>query len=313
VKACISIDMDNYREYRSLVDPDGELVDVSFYDAVPQFLEVLDRVGARATFFMIGRDAEHPAQRRAIHEIAAAGHEVGNHSYTHPYNFRQLARARKLEEIVRCEDAIAEIVGQRPRGFRTPSADVDPETLELLTERGYAYDSSVIPSPLMVWAFMLYGKLFVRHADYNLGLLRTPLAPRSPYLPAPGHLHRARRPSSVSGSQIVEIPFSALPFSRIPFYATLYRMFPTSVLDAAIRMHGRKRPILHMLFHLIDLVDLAGTPLQQALERTPGLSVPLARRRRFIEHAFARLSAVGDAVPLIEVAEEFRSRHGLCA
>ena len=177
MKTCLSIDMDNYAEYRSLIDPDGDREGPSFYQAVPRFLDVLDRVGSKATFFVVGRDAR--ANRETIREIAARGHEVGNHSWSHPYNFRRLSRAQKTEQIAQSEDAIAEVLGERPLGFRTPSGDVDRETHEILIERGYLYDSSLTPTPLM-WFFILYGKLFIKHEDYHLGHPANAFAPPYP-------------------------------------------------------------------------------------------------------------------------------------
>ncbi len=306
MKACISVDMDNYQDYQSLVAPDTGAPRGSFFpDAVPRFLDELDRSGARATFFMIGRDGQDADNRRAVREIAARGHEVANHSQTHPYAFRHLSRAEKNEEIRDGEEAIADIIGERPVGFRTPSGDVDQETLTILRERAYLYDSSVIPSPLMIWTFMLYGKLFVKRKDYNLGEFWSVFAPPWPYLPSSGKLYRAVDESRAARPLLVEIPFSALPVLRIPFYATLMRMLPLKAFDAAVRFHGRRRPILHMLFHLIDLYDTQGTPLGDAIERTPGLGISVERRRAFVAHAFERMSRGNEAVPLRDVAQDF--------
>ena len=314
MKVCISIDMDNYRDYQSLVDPGGEALDASFYrEGVPRYLDALDEVGARATFFMIGRDGQDPENRRAVQRIVERGHEVGNHSYTHPYNFRHLSRTEKEGEIRQGEEAVADITGERPVGFRTPSGDVDRETLSILRERGYLYDSSVIPSPLMIWTFKLYGRLFVQQADYNLGHFWSVIAPPWPYLPARDKLHRPVEPRASEPPHLVEIPFSVLPLVRVPFYATLMRMFPLRVFDWAVRMHGERRPMLHMLFHLIDLVELEGTSLEEALRRTPGLGVPIGRRRAFVLHAFARMAAAGETVPLCELARDYLRQNGVVA
>ena len=107
MKTCISIDLDNFEDYRSLVDPRGDPTGPSFYAAVPRFLDALDRVGARATFFAIGRDLGCAGNRGTLREIAARGHEVGNHSHTHPYDFCALSRARKREEVARLTPGLA--------------------------------------------------------------------------------------------------------------------------------------------------------------------------------------------------------------
>jgi len=309
MKTCITIDMDNYEDYRSLIDPDGDAAGQSFHAAVPRFLDALDRAGARATFFMIGRDASIPDYRAAVREIAARGHEVGNHSQTHPYNFAQLDRAQKEAEIAGCEQAIVDILGDRPVGFRTPSGDVDRETQEILVERGYLYDASLIPSPLM-WIFMLYGKLFVKRENYQLGRLRYALAPPRPYLPRRDKLYRPLSPASSEAPHLVEIPTTVVRWLGMPFYATLLRMLGPWSFDLLARLHGRRHP-LTMLLHLIDLVDHGDSSLGTALARTPGLSVSIEKREDFVDHVFARLADIGESVPLRELAADYLERNGL--
>lgn len=309
MKACISIDLDNFEDYRSLVDPRGDPTGPSFYAAVPRFLDALDRVGARATFFAIGRDLGCAGNRRTLREIASRGHEVGNHSHTHPYDFCALGRARKREEVARCEGAIADALGERPVGFRAPSGDVDGETHEILAERGYRYDASLTPSPLM-WLFMLYARRYVERERYRLGRPAYALAPIHPYLPRANALHRPRGPGCDDGPALVEIPISAVPGIRIPFYATLLRRFGARSFDWLTRLYPTRWP-LHAGFHALDLMELRGTSLARALARRPGLSVPFERRRRFVAHAFGRLAARGECVPLREIAAAFLEWRGL--
>jgi len=309
VKTAISIDMDNYEDYRSLIDPDGDASGPSFYEAVPRFLDLLDRTGARATFFVIGRDLAHRDHRSVLREVAARGHEVGNHSHTHPYNFRQLSRAAKVAEIARCEDAIADTLGERPLGFRTPSGDVNREIHEILEERGYVYDSSIGGSPLL-WLFMLYGKLFIKHESYHLGDPIYALAPSFPYLPRPDKLHREAPSDGSAQPRLVEIPATVVRWTGLPFYATLLRRLGTWSFDLLAHTHPRMRP-LHMVFHALDLVDLGGTSLGAAMARLPGLAVPMEKRERFVAHVIGRMSHLGESVTLCELAEHCLDRHGL--
>ena len=308
MKTCISIDLDNYQEYRSLIDPDGEDSGRSFYRAVPRFLDALDRVGARATFFVIGRDAGGEEERHAIREIANRGHEVGNHSHTHPYDFCRLTRTRKFDEVANCENELADLLGERPVGFRAPSGDVDQETHEILAERDYLYDSSLMPSPLL-WLFMIYGKLFIRREGYRLGRPEYALAPSVPYLPRAGAIHRPRRAGADGGLPLVEIPISVARGIGIPFYATLLRRLGAWSFDALARLHSAQKP-LHMGFHALDLMDLDGTSLGVQLARLPGLDLPFERRERFVSHVFERMASIGESVPLRELARETLERHG---
>lgn len=304
MKICVSIDMDNFQEYRRLIDPSGEQQGRSFYtDALPRFLDALDEAGLRATFFMVGRDALVPEHGRIAREMVERGHEVGNHSHSHPYNFASLTREQKVREIETAEHAIADATGERPVGFRTPSCDVDEETIQILAEQGYTYDASTFPSPLML-AFVLYGKLFVKHDDYQLGPMTTVLAPSEPYRPSAARFYRPWRPGQAPGPDLVEIPLSVTPLLRLPFYATFLRMLGPRFFRARVKGYGRKRGLLHMAFHLMDLVDHAGTSLGEAVERSPGLGVPFERRARFVRSALAALAEAGESATLREIARE---------
>jgi len=86
-------------------------------EGTPQILEILARYQARATFFQCGANVERlPEVARAA---AAAGHEIGNHSYSHPlFCFR--SRRFIEEELRRAQETIAERTGARPRWFRAP-------------------------------------------------------------------------------------------------------------------------------------------------------------------------------------------------
>lgn len=306
---CATIDLDDYREYHRLLGSRGDSTAHSFYlDAVPRFLDLLDHNNMRATFFAIGRDAAEPRHRSLLREIAARGHEIGNHSYTHPYNFRRLPRKQKEVEIDQAEAAIADAVGEKPVGFRTPSCDVDGELLSLLAARGYLYESSVFPTPLM-WGFMLYGKLFVRNRDYQLGLLTAPLAPVVPYVPDFRKIHRPRSGQKHDTTAILEVPVSVVPFLRIPFYSTLLRTCGRGAFRLVTRMYGKRRPVLLALFHLIELADFTGSPLAQDYDRMPGLSVPLPSRQDFVAHAMRALATAGRSITLREFAASYWARH----
>ena len=305
MKVCVSIDLDNYQDYQSLVDTQlDENVPTFYSDAIPRFLDVFESCDIRATFFMIGRDAARAENRAGIREIVARGHEVGNHSYTQPYNFRQLSRKQKESEIDKVDAAIADILGEPPVGWRTPSCEIDEETLGILAERGYLYDSSVFPTPMM-WAFMIYGRLFVRRKEYQLGHPIVAFAPNLPYWPRMDALHRRRPIADTNPPRILELPFSTLSGARIPFYSTLLRRLGPRFFNFMMNRYGRNQVILHALFHLIEFADFEGTALEEAFGRTPALAVPFEGRSRFLTHAMKSLSAAGEAVTLREFARWF--------
>lgn len=82
-----------------------------------QILDLLRAEGIRATFFLCGANAErHPELVRRIRD---EGHEIGNHTFSHPYLFLK-SRRRIAAEIDRTQEALERIAGRRPRLFRPP-------------------------------------------------------------------------------------------------------------------------------------------------------------------------------------------------
>jgi peptidoglycan-N-acetylglucosamine deacetylase len=108
--------------------------------AVPLILELLRRHGVTATFFVPGRVAErHPERVRTIVE---AGHELAHHGYTHTSPTR-LSPDEEHDELVKAR-SILESFGVAVRGYRSPSWDFSPHTLELLASEGFAYSSNLM-------------------------------------------------------------------------------------------------------------------------------------------------------------------------
>src|SRR6185369_797747 len=75
----------------------------------PRLLDALARAGARAAFFVLGQQAQkHPD---LVRRIVAEGHQLGNHSFSHPWMLPMRRRAIE-DEIDRCQAALADITGQ---------------------------------------------------------------------------------------------------------------------------------------------------------------------------------------------------------
>ena len=92
----------------------------------PAILEILDGAGVRATFFFIGRKARaHPD---LVRRAALAGHEVGNHSDTHPWWFSLAGPGRIRREIEEAGRTLEALTGHPVRFFRPPVLTF-PQTL----------------------------------------------------------------------------------------------------------------------------------------------------------------------------------------
>ena len=113
------------------------------WEGIPRILRLLEKYDLPATFFIPGYTAEqHPEEVMAI---ARAGHEIGHHGYLHePPNF--LNEEQEEEMLRKGTEALEKVTGRRPLGFRSPSAELSPNTLSFLTEMGFIYDSSMMAS-----------------------------------------------------------------------------------------------------------------------------------------------------------------------
>lgn len=97
-----------------------------------QLLDMLADYGIPATFFLLGTNAErNPA---LVRRIVAEGHEVGNHSWSHP-NLRALAPEVQAQEI-RDTDAVLRALGASPSYLRPPYGNFDSNTLEIAHDLG---------------------------------------------------------------------------------------------------------------------------------------------------------------------------------
>ena len=124
--------------YRS-VSTDKKQIALTFDDGphpklTPRILKILAQYGIPATFFMVGENVlNYPEAARAVIE---AGHEVGNHTFTHPH-IATLNERAIFDEIGKCEDALEELCEYRPHLLRTPQGALTPSLERCLLEDDY--------------------------------------------------------------------------------------------------------------------------------------------------------------------------------
>jgi len=93
-----------------------------------RLMEVLEKDGVRATFFVIGRYV----QRRPdiVRDLLKAGHVIGNHTFTHPHLIVSGAVETRIQ-LEECQRAVEEATGEAPRLFRPPFGGRRPQTLRI--------------------------------------------------------------------------------------------------------------------------------------------------------------------------------------
>jgi peptidoglycan/xylan/chitin deacetylase (PgdA/CDA1 family) len=110
---------------------------------VPRLLRLLDRHGVRSTFFVPGYTAHrYPA---LVRDIAAAGHEIAHHGYLHE-SLAGVDATTEASYLDRGLQALEEVAGVRPVGYRAPMWEPTYATPGLLADRGFLYDSTLMDS-----------------------------------------------------------------------------------------------------------------------------------------------------------------------
>lgn len=103
-------------------------------DKTQRILDILDEHGVKTTFFLV--DIWTQRFPELVKEIADRGHEIGNHSTSHP-QMSKLSREQILRELTVMSDEAEKITGVRPTLFRPPYGDYDNEVVLTAREAGY--------------------------------------------------------------------------------------------------------------------------------------------------------------------------------
>jgi hypothetical protein len=254
--ASISIDLDSLTHYCRIHGLDETILDerarrLAHEVAIPRYLESLDAMGMKATFFAIGEDLREQGNARSLQQAHAAGMEVGNHSLSHDYALSRRSRAEIDAEVAGGEEAIRDAIGERPLGFRAPGYTLSAELYRALVDRRYEYDSSTFPAApyyAAKAAVMAVLRLAGRPSRAILDTPRVLLAPRRAYRPDPSN------PYARGDGRVLELPIATTPLARIPFIGTFALALPEAPVRAAY-LALRREPHLNFELHAIDVLD----------------------------------------------------------
>ncbi len=250
--------------------------------------DLLDELGAKATFFVLGMTAERYPD--LIREIASRGHELACHGYAHERVHAQ-SRDEFRHDVERCADLLERLGGRRPLGYRAPAFSITQETpwaYETLAELGFRYDSSQYDSPRI-----------------PRRIRRIPATPYRLELP--------------SGREIWEFPVTVwhIRGRSVPIGGGAYwRVLPAAILRRALRQVADENAFPVLYFHPYELdprplratLPESPTPRQRLLaaaksvQRNPG-------RRRVAD----RIRAIAREFPLVSYEEahgEVVERYG---
>ena len=153
---CLSFDFDTMSAYiaRGQTSPSKMSEGEFGIRAAERLMRLLGDHGIGSTWFAPGFTVEtYPGVCAAI---AEAGHEIGHHGWNHIAP-ADLSRQAERDELWRANEAIARVAGKPASGYRSPSWDLSPHTIDLLIEAGFVYDSSMMADD--------YAAYFARQGD----------------------------------------------------------------------------------------------------------------------------------------------------
>jgi len=141
VQHALSVDVEDWH-HDSGVDPGG--VGPRVETNTDRLLQLFADYGSRATFFVLGDvAARYPA---LVRRIAAAGHELGSHGYSHR-PVMDLTRRELRDELRASRQAIEDATGVAVKGFRAPYFSIKAEVrwpVDIIHDSGFAYDASIL-------------------------------------------------------------------------------------------------------------------------------------------------------------------------
>jgi peptidoglycan/xylan/chitin deacetylase (PgdA/CDA1 family) len=312
MQASITFDVDGLQRDPFAAEPTAAqrsaLHDLAHDVVLPRIASWLRTVGVKATFFSIGQDVARSPQIYAA--LAGEGHEIANHTLSHPREFSRLGRDAAIAEIVETHRIIERVTGVAPSGFRSPGYTLSPITIEALTTCGYAYDASLMPS----WSYTALKQAFrwlggARYRNY--------LVPQSfhcmvaPHLPYPVDATDIYRPSS--SASLMEIPITTLGWLEFPFIHATTSRLPAALRRAAIAS-ALRRPFFTLSFHDLEFADRRdfgslpasgmtephlATPIEQRLDELSDVVRRSAATHRFVTMRES-LSQVDEMAPALD-------------
>jgi peptidoglycan/xylan/chitin deacetylase (PgdA/CDA1 family) len=251
--------------------------------AVPRLLERFADHGVRATFFIVGRDAE--VQASAIAAIASAGHEVASHSLSHPMALASLDPDAMRYELTESRRRLEPSTGTPVVGYRSPNFDMTQRAFEVLASAGYAYDASAYPSPLLIPARLL----LALKSTHLMDVLRLRMWPFT--------WRREPHDRTGPGWSIREFPLAVTPVLRWPIYHTL--RYGTSDAGFARTLDGfaRREESLSYVLHAVDVLGFEEDRIDRRLSRHPGMETSRERKLALLSATLSAIAQRFTAIP----------------
>jgi len=300
--ASLSLDLDNEWSYLKTHGDPGWKAFPSYLDVlVPRVLTFLQARRLTISVFVVGQDAARQGNWDMLRALAAAGHEIANHSFHHDPWMERYSPVEVEREILLAEEHIERATGQQPVGYRGPGFSLSPPALRVLARRAYWYDASTFPTFLMPLARTYYF-LTARFSPEEKQLRRQ----------LGGRLAAGWRPLKpyrwqIEGRSLLEIPVTTMPLVKLPIHVSYLMCLAAISPSLAVRYfeaalvlcRGTQTPP-SLLLHPTDWL---GRDDRHQLSFFPGMSLTWEQKQEVLSEVLGRLAKAYTVVPLRDQAQ----------
>ena len=254
--ASLSLDLDDKWSYlKTHGNPEWKSYPSYLDIAIPRILNIFEKFDIKITFFFIGKDATFERNRDLFSSIVDARHDIGNHSFQHDPWLHLYTEHQIHRELEKAEDAIEDLTGVRPVGFRGPGFSFSPTVIKVLIKRGYLYDASKFPTYLAPLARLYF--LMTSKADKEEMKKRKKLfgSFKDGFKPIKAYWWE------MDEGRILEIPVTTMPIFKVPIHfsyimylASFNKPLAISYLKTAVFMFKIMNVPPSILLHPLDFL-----------------------------------------------------------
>tara|TARA_X000000950_G_C13858770_1_gene637776 strand:+ start:8 stop:949 length:942 start_codon:yes stop_codon:yes gene_type:complete len=269
-----------------IINVNSALVSQGFEKAIPRFLEFLDSMDAKGTFFIVSKTVRTKTSENILKEIVELGHEIGSHTSWHNKNFGKGTYDNILAELSDSKHSLEDLIGKEVIGFRAPGYYINNKIYDCLSEVGYRYSSSVNASLIynsMKYAASLIGTMSKsKDVDYPINLSSLFKSNSIGFYRKGG----VNFSSYAKKERLVEIPISCDGLRFAPSVIFFHDIVVPECMTRSFIKHVSKLKFSNFVFHDYEFLEQSDVP-NESLPFATKLSIDKKVKRKALLKAIS--------------------------